>query len=72
MRLAGVDARLHVWEGLWHVFEWYPDIPEAELSLDEIAAFLRRHLMGDQLMGDQIMGDQIMGDQPRHRRRPSG
>ena len=46
MRLAGVDARLHVWEGLWHVFEWYPDIPEAELSLDEIAAFLRRYQIG--------------------------
>jgi acetyl esterase/lipase len=43
MRRAGVDARLHVWEGMWHVFEWYPDLPEARQSLDEIADFLRRH-----------------------------
>ena len=44
LRRAGVDTRLHVWEGLWHVFEWYPDIPEAQESLDEIAEFLRGHL----------------------------
>lgn len=43
LRLAGVDVHLHVWEGLWHVFEWDPEITEAELSLDEIAAFLGRH-----------------------------
>ena len=40
MRQAGIDVRLHVWEGMWHSFEWYHDIPEADLSLDEIAAFL--------------------------------
>lgn len=34
------SARLHVWEGMWHSFEWYADIPEAEESLDEIANFL--------------------------------
>jgi len=44
LRLAGVEAILHVWEGMWHVFEWYPDLPEAQQSLDEIADFLRRHL----------------------------
>jgi acetyl esterase/lipase len=44
MRLAGVDARLHVWEGMWHVFEWYPQIPEGQRSLAEIADFLGRHL----------------------------
>jgi acetyl esterase/lipase len=44
MRLAGIDATLHVWEGMWHVFEWYPDLPEAQQSLDEIAAFLNGHL----------------------------
>jgi acetyl esterase/lipase len=40
MRLAGVDARLHVWEGMWHTFEWYLELPEAQHSLDEIAAFI--------------------------------
>jgi acetyl esterase/lipase len=44
LRRAGVDAALHVWEGMWHVFEWYPEIPEAGRSLDEIAAHLARHL----------------------------
>ena len=40
MRQAGVDVRLHVWEGMWHTFEWYFDVPEADQSLDEIANFL--------------------------------
>jgi len=44
MRRAGVDARLHVWEGMWHTFEWYEEVPEAEQSMDEIAAFFREHL----------------------------
>ena len=44
MRQAGVAATLHVWEGMWHVFEWYPDLPEAQQSLDEIADFLQQHL----------------------------
>ncbi len=43
LRLAGVDCDLRVWEGMWHVFEFYP-IPEARQSLDEIAAYLRRYL----------------------------
>jgi acetyl esterase/lipase len=42
MRLAGVDARLHVWEGMWHTFEWYLELPEAQHSLDEIADFIGR------------------------------
>ena len=44
MRQAGVDVRLHVWEGMWHVFEWYSDLPEAQTSLDEIAAFLEKNI----------------------------
>lgn len=47
MRRAGVDVRLHVWEGMWHVFEWWPEVPEAEESMDEIAEFLREHLDGE-------------------------
>ena len=43
MRLAGVDARLHVWEGMWHTFEWYLELPEAQGSLDEIADFIGTH-----------------------------
>ena len=31
---------LRVWEGLWHVFEFYAEVPEASQSLAEIARFL--------------------------------
>ena len=44
MREGGGVVELRVWEGLWHVFEFYPDIPEADLSLTEIADFLRPRL----------------------------
>ena len=44
MRLAGVEARLLLWEGLWHVFEWYPNLPEAATSLRAIARFLGAYL----------------------------
>ncbi len=43
MRIAGVDCDLRVWEGMWHVFEFYP-IPEADRSIVEIADFIRTHL----------------------------
>lgn len=33
---------LRVAEGLWHVFEWYPQCPEAVESLQEIATFLEK------------------------------
>ncbi len=41
---AGGSAELHDWPGLWHVFEYYRELPEAAQSLDGIAAFLRRHM----------------------------
>ncbi|MFO1169507.1 MAG: alpha/beta hydrolase [Hyphomicrobiaceae bacterium] len=44
LRAAGVAAELRVWEGMWHVFEYYPELPEAEASLNELGAFLKRHL----------------------------
>ena len=40
MRVSGADFDLRVWDGMWHVFEGYPGIPEAEASLTEIASFL--------------------------------
>ena len=42
MRAAGVSCDLRVWEGLWHVFEFYP-IPEAQTSIAEMAEFIRAH-----------------------------
>ena len=44
LRQAGAECRLHVWDGLWHVFEFYPEIPEARQSIEEIAAFLKGYL----------------------------
>lgn len=43
LRNAGAASDLRIWEGLWHVFEFYPEIPEADASLTEIAEFLKRH-----------------------------
>ncbi|QGX99382.1 hypothetical protein EI983_14370 [Roseovarius faecimaris] len=40
MREAEAPVNLRVWDSLWHVFEYYPDIPEAAASLAEIARFL--------------------------------
>lgn len=42
LRAAGVTCDLRVWDGLWHLFEFYP-IPEAELSIIEIADFIKAH-----------------------------
>ena len=40
MKRADVDVECHVWDGLWHVFEYYDQYPEAGESLKEISAFL--------------------------------
>ncbi len=40
MRASGIDCELRVWEGMWHVFEYYTDLPEAQASLAEIARFI--------------------------------
>jgi len=45
MRRGGMSVDLRVWEDLWHVFEYYEGIPEADLSLREIAAFLDDHFV---------------------------
>ncbi len=36
---AGQDAKLDVYEGMWHVFQTSP-VPETEVSLKKISAFL--------------------------------
>ena len=43
MRNAGIATRLDVWEGMWHVFEFYDELPEARESLLEISGFLKAH-----------------------------
>jgi len=42
----GDPVELRVADGLWHVFEWYPDIPEAAESVKAIATFLSEHMSG--------------------------
>jgi epsilon-lactone hydrolase len=41
---AGVDAELHVWEGLFHGFFYNVDVPESKDALNVIFKFFDRHL----------------------------
>jgi epsilon-lactone hydrolase len=43
----GVDAELHVWEGLFHGFFYNPDVPESRDAFDVIVRFFNRHLGKD-------------------------
>lgn len=40
----GVEAELHVWEGLGHVFYFDPSLPESREVYDVIIRFFQRHL----------------------------
>jgi len=41
MKAAGVDVRIRVWDGLWHVFQAFvPFLPEARHSVAEIGEFI--------------------------------
>ncbi|MEM7294052.1 MAG: alpha/beta hydrolase, partial [Pseudomonadota bacterium] len=44
LEAAGVEVTLRVWEDLWHVFEFYPELPEAQASINEIVAHLKSQL----------------------------
>jgi monoterpene epsilon-lactone hydrolase len=41
---AGVDAELHVWDGMWHVFFFDPNLPESRQVYRVVAKFFERHL----------------------------
>jgi acetyl esterase/lipase len=41
---AGVEAELHVWEGMWHSFFSDPEVPESQQAYRTIVAFFERHL----------------------------
>lgn len=41
---AGVEAELHVWDGMWHGFFSDPGIPESREAYRVIATFFSRHL----------------------------
>jgi epsilon-lactone hydrolase len=36
---AGVDADLHIWEGMWHGFFGDVDLPESKEMFDVVANF---------------------------------
>jgi len=40
----GVDAELHVWEGLGHAFFYDPDLPESREVYEGVVKFFDRHL----------------------------
>lgn len=41
---AGVDARLHVWDGMWHGFFFDVDLPESKEAYDVITRFFDARL----------------------------
>jgi len=41
LQAGGTNVRLVCWGGMWHVFEWNANLPEASRSLAEIARFIR-------------------------------
>ena len=43
-RNHGVDVELDVWDGMWHVWQDTPDVPEAEQACRELAGFFTRNL----------------------------
>jgi acetyl esterase/lipase len=40
----GVDAELHVWEGLFHGFFYNADVPESRDAFNVMISFFDRHL----------------------------
>lgn len=44
LQRAGVEAELHVWEGMWHSFFSDPELPESRQAYRTIVDFFDRHL----------------------------
>ena len=47
LRDASVECTIRIWDNLWHVFEYYDELPESKISLEDIAQFLSVHLNSD-------------------------
>jgi monoterpene epsilon-lactone hydrolase len=43
---AGVDVRLEVYSRMWHVWQLFLGLPQAQQSLSDISQFLHSHLAG--------------------------
>ncbi|HXE65535.1 MAG TPA: alpha/beta hydrolase [Rhodanobacteraceae bacterium] len=44
LTIAGVDAELHIWDGMWHSFFSDPEMPESKEAYAVMAHFFDRHL----------------------------
>lgn len=45
--LAGVQVNLEIWQGMWHIFQFFtPLLPEAKLAIGHIADFMNSTLNG--------------------------
>ena len=43
-KAAGGEVELQVWDGMIHVFQMFPEIPQAREAIASLAVFLRNHL----------------------------
>jgi epsilon-lactone hydrolase len=43
-RAAGVEVELQIWDGMIHVFQMFPEIPQAHEAIAVLGNFLRSHL----------------------------
>ncbi|QOZ36087.1 alpha/beta hydrolase [Bradyrhizobium sp. CCBAU 53421] len=43
-KAAGCDVELQLWDGMIHVFQMFPEIPQAREAITALADFLRNHL----------------------------
>jgi acetyl esterase/lipase len=43
---AGVEAKLEIWDEMWHVFQQAAvlGVPESQAELDQIGEFVRKHI----------------------------
>ena len=39
---SNVNVELKIWGGMWHVFEWFPELPESNESLNLISQFMKK------------------------------
>lgn len=45
MKAANVEVQIHIWQGLWHVFQAFvPFLPESRQSINEIGEFIGNYI----------------------------
>ena len=45
---SNANVELKIWGGMWHVFEWFPELPESNESLNLISEFMKKCDCDDQ------------------------